>query len=225
MALERQKPWSALKGTFCHERSFFSRILTMLILTMCILVMWILVMWILTMLCNGWLPIILDRPQHGTSYGRGLIWQCFWWLFYKSYVPLQDSVINCWKNDHPKGRPPRKNARSIGHCQNWGRVDPLPKMTLPLFIFEQIAQILCRGEVFPKVIHEKGGMFEYFKSNSQVNNYKRGSNICGNNRWNTVSFTADDFVERRRQLSKLWHWRQWCQCWCHLDWWHLKYSR
>ena len=57
-----------------------------------------------------------------------------------------------------------------------------------------------------------------------MNNYKSGSNICGNNRWNTVSFTADDYVERWRQLSKLWHWQQWCQCCCHRDWWHLKWQ-
>ena len=58
-------------------------------------------------------------------------------------------------------------------------------------------------EVFSKVIHEKCGMFEHFKRNTQVNNYKRGSNICGNNRWNTVSFTADDYVGRWRQLSQI----------------------
>ena len=108
-----------------------------------------------------------------------------------------------------------KNSLYIGHCQSRGGGDHLAQTDFATFQKwtncpnsvlrgwgnlgnAQKKRCFFSGRSFLRLSMTKGGMFEHFKRNHQVNNYKSGSNICGNNRWNTVSFTADNYVERWR---------------------------
>ena len=136
-----------------------------------------------------------------------------------------------------------KNSLYIGHCQSRGGGDPLAQTDFATFQkWTNCPNSVSRGWGNLGNAQQK----RFFSGRSflrlSMKNVECLNILKEILRWTTTkedptSVATTDGTQWASRLtimledddnyhkSQMWHSRPWCQCWCHLGWWHLKYSR